>query len=176
MIHEDLSSGRKKENGAVEVGRAAALSTLVSIMRRFSEHEFPRLRTTAVQFIHPRTPRRNGGGRKKYCAINGLTCPCCSAAPPLLDCSPWTDSCCCIHSSVSLQKRRETENEDSLLYSRLTDRRNFSWETTWAPRQVFPAVQNVNAIQRDVVYILRNAYEIVLYRERHNIRGKLAVR
>lgn len=26
----------------------------------------------------------------------------------------------------------------------------------------FSAVQNVNAIQRDVVYILRNAYEIVL--------------
>lgn len=40
----------------------------------------------------------------------------------------------------------------------------------------FSAVQNVNAIQRDVVYILRNAYEIVLYRKRHNIRGKLAVR
>lgn len=35
----------------------------------------------------------------------------------------------------------------------------------------FSAVQNVNAIQRDVVYILRNAYEIVLYRKRHNIRG-----
>lgn len=48
--------------------------------------------------------------------------------------------------------------------SRLTDRRNFSWETTWAPPpSSFSAVQNVNAIQRDVVYILRNAYEIVLY-------------
>lgn len=36
-----------------------------------------------------------------------LTCPCCSAVPPLLDCSPWTDSCCCIHSSVSLQAQQE---------------------------------------------------------------------
>lgn len=82
--------------------------------------------------IHPPgdTSAARSRGRKKYCAVNGLTCPCCSAAPPLLDCSPWTDSCCCIHSSVSLQKRRETEDEDSLLHSRLTDRRNFSWETT----------------------------------------------
>lgn len=34
-----------------------------------------------------------------------------------------------------------------------------------APVKVFPPVQNVNAIQRDVVYILRNAYEIALYSE-----------
>lgn len=44
------------------------------------------------------------------------------------------------------------------------------------PPPSFSAVQNVNAIQRDVVYILRNAYEIVLHRKRHNVRGKLAVR
>lgn len=35
---------------------------------------------------------------------NRLTCPCCSAARPLSDYSPWTDSCCCTHSSVSLRK------------------------------------------------------------------------
>lgn len=34
---------------------------------------------------------------------NRLTCPCCSAARPLSDYSPWTDSCCCTHSSVSLK-------------------------------------------------------------------------
>lgn len=66
-----------------------------------------------------------------------LTCPCCSAVPPLLDCSPWTDSCCCIHSSVSLQAARRSGTMKIVCYiSRLTDRRNFSWET--APRQVFP--------------------------------------
>lgn len=35
-----------------------------------------------------------------------LTCPCCSVARLLLDYSPWTDSCCCTHSSVSLWKER----------------------------------------------------------------------
>lgn len=131
----------KKEAEKQKSARRGSLSAFTApITRRFSEHEFFSARTATVQFIHlGGQPRRTARGRKKYCAVNGLTCPCCSAAPPLLDCSPWTDSCCCIHSSVSLQKRRETEDEDSLLYSRLTDRRNFSWETTWAPRrQVFP--------------------------------------
>lgn len=85
-------------------------------------------------------PRRTARGRKKYCAVNGLTCPCCSAAPPLLDCSPWTDSCCCIHSSVSLQKRRETEDEDSLLYFASDRSAKFLVGNNVGapPRQVFP--------------------------------------
>lgn len=45
--------------------------------------------------------------RSVYIQRRLLTCPCCSAVPPLLDCSPWTDSCCCIHSSVSLQAQQE---------------------------------------------------------------------
>lgn len=141
---EDLSSGTKKEAEQLEVGRGA-LYALPSIMRSvfgtrvFSALVLRRFNSSTRGHLPP-----HGRGRRKYCAVNVLTCPCCSAAPPLLDCSPWTDSCCCIHSSVSLQKRRETADEDSLLYSRLTDRRNFSWETTWAPPlfpphpQVFP--------------------------------------
>lgn len=136
MAHEERS-------GEAEVGTAARLSVCVYSPDHasvFGTRVF--LGSYRDGSIHSPggQPRRTARGRrKKYCAVNGLTCPCCSAAPPLLDCSPWTDSCCCIHSSVSLQKRRETEDEDSLLYSRLTDRRNFSWETTWAPRrQVFP--------------------------------------
>lgn len=66
------------------------------------------------EFIHAATTTTRDGlereDEEKKRVFRGkactLTSPCCSAAPPLLDCSPWTDSCCCIHSSVSLQRRR----------------------------------------------------------------------
>lgn len=58
----------------------------------------------------------------------------------------------------------------------LTDRAKFLVGNNVGATSSFSTVQNVNAIQRDVVYILRNAYEIALRRRRHNIRGKLAVR
>lgn len=106
----------KKEAEQLEVGRAAPVCCYLRSCVRFSEHEFSRLSYYGGS-IHPPgdTSRRTSRGRKKYCAVNVLTCPCCSAAPPLLDCSPWTDSCCCIHSSVSLQKRRETADEEQFV-------------------------------------------------------------
>lgn len=166
MIHEGPSRVAHEERSRSRRGAALCLRLQPRSRVRFSEHEFFSARTTTVQFIHPRRTTSPHGerGRKKYCAVNGLTCPCCSAAPPLLDCSPWTDSCCCIHSSVSLQKRRETEDEDSLLYFASDRSAKFLvGNNVGAPPSSFSAVQNVNAIQRDVVYILRNAYEIVLY-------------
>lgn len=169
MIHEGPSRvAHEERSGEAEVGaaRRGSLSAFTAPITRsvFGTRVF--LGSYHDGSIHSPggQPRRTARGRKKYCAVNGLTCPCCSAAPPLLDCSPWTDSCCCIHSSVSLQKRRETEDEDSLLYFASDRSAKFLvGNNVGAPPSSFSAVQNVNAIQRDVVYILRNAYEIVLY-------------
>lgn len=162
-----LSSGARRKKRRSRSRRGAALCLRLQPRSRvgFRNTSFSRLAPRRFNSFTRRTASPHGTrGRKKYCAVNGLTCPCCSAAPPLLDCSPWTDSCCCIHSSVSLQKRRETEDEDSLLYFASDRSAKFLvGNNVGAPPSSFSAVQNVNAIQRDVVYILRNAYEIVLY-------------
>lgn len=104
----------------------------VSETRVFSIHSF--IHATDTRRMEEEILTAHGKRAACACARAALTCPCCSAVPPLLDCSPWTDSCCCIHSSVSLQERKTERYEDSLLRPRrLTDRRNFSWETAGRP-------------------------------------------
>lgn len=105
MIHEDRLECTKKEVENQKSARAALF-----MCYRFDHASVFGTRVFSASYydgsIHSRGHLLPHGRRKKkYCAVNGLTCPCCSAAPLLLDCSPWTDSCCCIHSSVSLQKR-----------------------------------------------------------------------
>lgn len=128
--------------------------------RRCTSFPLPLLPIPFTARLRPRARRRNRKSVKRARTRRTLTCPCCSAVPPLLDCSPWTDSCCCIHSSVSLQEDGRNGAMKTVCYT-AADRSAKFLVGNGAPSSFFRR-RDVNAIQRGAVYILRNAYEIAL--------------
>lgn len=178
MIHEDLEcpvAARRKKRRS---GRRSATGSLVRSPRSSALVSETRVPSTGVrpdphsrrESVHAlvggieekASPPRGGVERSRHSA-RPLTCPCCSAVPPLLDCSPWTDSCCCIHSSVSLQEDGRNEAMKIVCYI-APDRSAKFLVGNGGPVKFFRR-RDVNAIQRGAVYILRNAYEIALYGE-----------
>lgn len=123
---------------------ARSISSIIRVGFR-NTSSFDR-RTSRFPFttrIRPRARRSNrrksiaAARRRSALAARPLTCPCCSAVPPLLDCSPWTDSCCCIHSSVSLQEDGRNEAMKIVCYI-APDRSAKFLVGNGGPRQVFP--------------------------------------
>lgn len=130
MIHEDLSSGpvykREERGGGAEVGHGS----FASIIRRFSEHAFPSIHS----FI--RTHRRHTSSRSNIETGRKILLGKMRLLPVHVVLQLhfyWTVPCRLILVVVFILRylcKKKRNDEEMVCYTtRLTDRRNFSWET-----------------------------------------------